>query len=381
MSLNKLDNNLILNESQQGRLIEELLGLSSAMVEALRGGANERAAKAICTMLLPYTNADAISVTDKTCVLAYVGYLEELFPADCQIRTKTTYDVLRDGRARTRLTEEEIGFPESHRRINAAILEPLVVMGDTVGVLKFYFKRASQVSKTEEMIAKGFARLISTQLAAHEAEHQRELNAIMELKMLQSQINPHFLFNTINTISSLTRTDSEKARHTLRDFAAFYRSTLEMDSESIELGEEINNTMRYVGLEQARFGDDKLKFECEIEEEGFRHFLVPPFILQPIVENSIRHGMPATGKLDISVKVFADNKFMHIEVKDNGKGMSEEKVKNLFIQQKKNGEGLGLALNNVHDRIRGYFGKRASIMAESNLDKGTTISFRLPLSK
>ncbi len=369
-------------EDERAALIEEMLSLSSAMVEALRFGYDKNSATLICNMLLPYTDADAISLTDKEKVLSYVGYLQEDYSPDNYIRTKVTHEVLKDGASRTVLNEEEIGFPEARHKINAAILEPLVVGHNTIGVMKFYFKSPEQVNKSQRMIAKGFSRLISTQIAAQETEHQRELNTIMELKMLQSQINPHFLFNTINTITSLTRTNPDKAREMLRNFAGFYRATLEQDAEAISLGDEIENVRRYVSLQQMRFGEERLTFKVSVDATLYDSFYLPPFIFQPVVENSILHAMPPIGTLSISISAETRDKNLLIKITDDGLGMEQEKADKLFVKGNKDemSEGLGMAMGNINSRVRGYFGRRAAINVVSEVGKGTTTTFVFPYS-
>ena len=365
-------------DEKRAALIEELLTLSSAMVEALRFGTTEEAARNICNMILPYTNADAISITDKENVLAYVGLLQEEYENGRKIRTKVTRQVLETGKSRTVLNEDEIGFIHAQHKINAAIVEPLVVAGNPVGVIKFYYRSATQVTKSQRMIARGFSRLLSTQIAAQETEHQRELNALMEVKMLQSQINPHFLFNTINTISSLTRTDPEKAREMLRDFAGFYRATLAKSDETISLYEELEITRKYTALQQMRFGEDRLQFEVSLRRDYQDDLQVPPFIFQPIVENSILHGMPASGTLHIIIAGELEGKNLIVRVTDDGVGMTPEIASMLFKESPITRRGLGLAMKNVYDRVKGHFGKRANIIVASEVGRGTTTTFILP---
>lgn len=374
----KLENFSLEQEDERATLIEEMLTLSSAMVEALRNGFNERSAQLISSLLLSYTTADAVSICDKSKVLAYVGFLEEQYPIGQEITSRASASVLKDGIARTMLTEEGIGFPESNGQINAAIIEPLVVVSRVVGILKFYFKSPDQVTKSERMIAKGFSKLISTQLAAQETEKQRELNAQMEVKMLQSQINPHFLFNTINGIMSLTRTNPENAREMLRDLAGYYRATLEQDDQTVTLGDELENTRRYMALQQMRWGDDRLTYEINGDDELEESVKIPPFVLQPIVENSVIHGMRTSGELHVSVDVSQDSKNVIIACKDNGRGMSQEQAKKLFKENESASDGLGIAMQNVHSRIKASFGKRSHIRVDTKRFVGTTVTFFLP---
>ena len=165
------------------------------------------------------------------------------------IRTQATHDTIADGSIRVLYCSEDIGFPQDATTIQAAIVVPITVGNAIEGTLKFYYRSAKKITETQKSIAQGFGRLLSTQMAATEMERQRKLATSMELKMLQSQINPHFLFNTINTIASLIRTDPTKARTLLRDFAVFYRRTLEDSSDRIMLSREIEQTMRYFARE------------------------------------------------------------------------------------------------------------------------------------
>ena len=156
--------------------------------------------------------------------------------------------------------------------------------------------------------------------------------------MLQTQINPHFLFNTINTIASFIRTDPMKARTLLREFAVFYRRTLEDSTERISLARELDQVQRYFNFELARFGEARLGLEVEASQT-LQTMMVPPFLIQPLVENAIKHAMPTEGKLTITVTASADGDDVVIVVGDDGVGMSEETCAN--ITQVESSTGLG----------------------------------------
>ena len=367
-------------EGERGIFIKELLDVSSEMVNSLRYGTLEQAAQKICDMLLQFTTADAISMTDREKVLAYTGFLEEEYPQGQAIRSQVTKEVIQTGKGRVALSPDEIGFPGTSDKINAAIVEPLDVAGETIGVIKLYFQDIAKLTLPQYMIALAYAKLISSQIAVFEAERQRDLNRVMELKMLQSQINPHFLFNTINTISSLTRTDVEKAREMLREFANFYRAILEQDPQSTTLREELENTRKYAYLQQMRFGEDRLQFNIDVDEELQDTFSLPSFVLQPVVENSILHGMPVKGVLNVEISGKVEGGKVIITLTDDGRGMDEATCQKLLEDTKKETEGLGLAMKNVHDRIKGHFGQQADIIVTSEIDKGTTTKFILPHS-
>ena len=357
-------------DSVRARQSNAVLQLASQTLEAMGEGLDAKSSQRICSLLLPSTAAIAVAITDDHSILGYAGYEESHNPTGAIIRTQATYATLADGKTRVLFTPEEIGFPNGAHGINAAIIVPLAVGKDVKGTLKFYYRSANHISETQKSIAVGFGQLLSTQMAASALEEQTALATKMELKMLQSQINPQFLFNTINTIASLTRTDPAQARTLLREFAKFYRSTLEDSRDLIEFQREVEQTQRYFMFELARFGEDRLELICDIQPE-VNEMMVPPFLLQPLVENAVRHAMPSEGKLTIRVTGMRTGDDVIVSVIDDGNGMTQEACQNILHPSST--QGMGIAVGNVHDRICGYFGPGTRLEAESELGKGTTV--------
>lgn len=380
-------------DSVRARQTDSMLQLSSQMIDLMQDGMTNRAAQSICELLLPSTAAIAVAITDRENIQGYAGYLEVENPAGASIRTQATHDTIADGKSRVMYTPQEIGFPHGATRIKAAILVPLIAGREIRGTLKFYFGSAKKITETQKSIAQGFGKLLSTQIAAVEMETQRELATSMELKMLQSQINPHFLFNTINTIASLIRTDPMKARTLLREFAVFYRSTLEDSQDRIPLERELQQTARYFAFEVARFGEERLELVLETGDymgmlSGSKSVtdllstsndvgvMVPPFLLQPLVENAVKHAMPAEGKLTVTLRVHVEESDVLLSVSDDGTGMTPDERARIMNPESQT--GLGIAAKNVHDRLHGFFGPDASMTVESQPGFGTTITLRLP---
>jgi len=271
------------------------------------------------------------------------------------------------------------------REIPAGIIAPLKVRDRTVGALKFYFTNTHEVNRTQYALVAGFSELISTQLAIHELELQEELTARAEVRALQAQINPHFLFNTLNTIASFTRTDPTRARELLREFSSFYRSTLDNSGSLIPVMREVQQTKRYLTFEQARFGDDRIDAEFAVDED-VQDAPVPAFIIQPLVENAVRHAMRDEGTLHIRVSVrAADENALAIEVSDDGVGMDKATAARLFSEtalagvSAPQGGGAGVAMHNISERIKRFYGPRSFAHVESAPGKGTTITLHLDL--
>lgn len=362
-------------DEHAARQSDELLNLASKMLEASQQGLTPEAAQQICELLLPATPAIAVAITDREVILGYAGYNAENNRAGTPIRTTATHETIADGQPRVLRRIDDIGgLPMSSARINAAIVQPLYIGRTIEGTLKFYYRRERQINQTQESVAHGFAELLSTQMAANALEEQTQLATSMELKALQAQINPHFLFNTLNTIASLIRTDPAKARELLRDFAAFYRSTLEDSEDLIELDRELKQVERYVSFQVARFGEERLQLEISVPEE-MNTLLVPSFMIQPLVENSVVHAMRAEGKLTVRVTGAFAGENVIICVIDDGVGMDAETLDSMM--SKESDTGLGIAVKNVKDRINGYFGPGSSMEVESELGEGTTVTFTL----
>ena len=361
-------------DSVRARQSDAMLKLASRTLACMNEGLDRTAAEKICELLLPSTAAIAVAITDKDRILAYSGYEESENPSGSIIRTHATHATIADGEMRVLFTPEDIGFPDEDSNIKAAIIVPLTVGRNVEGTLKFYYRRASHISETQKSIAEGFGQLLSTQMAAAALEEQTNLATSMELKMLQSQINPHFLFNTINTIASLIRTDPETARKLLREFAVFYRRTLEDSADLIMFGREMEQTRRYFTFEVARFGSDRVAMVEDIDSR-IDDMMVPPFLMQPLVENAVRHAMPSEGKLSISITGEVIGQDVIVRVMDDGVGMTEESRQNILHPE--SSTGLGIAVKNVHDRICGYFGPGTYMDVESELGVGTCVKLVL----
>ena len=285
-------------DTLRSQYTEQTLAVASAMLEDITGGLTRESAEEICRRLLPETRAMTIAVTDREMVLACVGELADDFPPGSPIHTPTTRYVIEHGIAQSFTNDIDVrGERGSRRNIPAGIIAPLKIRGKAVGALKFYYRSARHVNRTQYALASGFAELLSTQLTVYELERQAELTARAEVRALQAQINPHFLFNTLNTIASLTRTEPLAGARP----AARVRAVLSVDprrtpAQLIPVKREIDQTLRYLKFEKARFGEDRVAVSVDVDEDA-EDTLVPAFVIQPLVENAVRHAMRDEGAL------------------------------------------------------------------------------------
>ena len=377
-------------DTLRAQYTEQTLAIASDMLEDITNGLTRESAEMICRRLLPETRAMTVAVTDESTVLACVGELADEFPAGSSIHTPATRYVIEHGIAQS-FTSAQDGLGAygkgGRRHIPAGIITPLKVRGKAVGTLKFYFRSARDVNRTQYALASGFAELLSAQLAIHELERQAELTARAEVRALQAQINPHFLFNTLNTIAALTRTEPLRARELLREFAQFYRATLDNSGSLIPVKRELVQTMRYLKFEKARFGEDRIVVTVDAAE-GIEDVLVPAFVIQPLVENAVRHAMPDEGPLHIDIAVHnAEGSAVDIEVRDDGMGMDEDTAARLFNlavpvpdTSAPQGGGAGVAMHNISERIKRFYGPKSFTRVQSAPGEGTAILLHLDLS-
>ena len=201
-----------------------------------------------------------------------------------------------------------------------------------------------------------------------EGHQQLLLKARMDA--LSSQINPHFLFNTLNTVSSLIRFDPDSARRVVLKLSNILRRLLRKHETFVPLREELQFIDDYLDIEVARFGRDNLEIVKQIEQDTLEAF-VPSMLLQPIVENCLKHGLaPKIGGGKIRFRTTNLDGRLHIEIEDNGVGISEEKMPHVYVE--------GIGLSNVRERLHVLYGADFQLQIESRAGEGTLIRIDIP---
>jgi two-component system, LytTR family, sensor histidine kinase LytS len=348
---------------------DQVLQIANESLAYLRKGLDTETAGAVCRLALDRTEAAAVAITDTEAILGFAGLGEDHHSVEGPILTRATREAIELNEHRILESKADIGCPERTCLLRAAIVVPLEIRGQAVGTLKFYYTTPRLLNETQVTMAEGLARLLSTQLELSELDRQTELACQMELKALQAQIHPHFLFNTINTIAMLIRTDPEHARGLLREFAWFYRRTLEASDELIPLGKEIEYVQTYLHFEVARFGD-RIEVAEEVDPSTL-DVLVPAFAVQPVVENAVQHGMKPEGVLHIDVRARRLSRRIEIEIADDGVGIRPEDLPRVL--EPGFGRGLGIALKNVDDRLKGHYGPGSGLSVFSEPGEGTCV--------
>jgi two-component system LytT family sensor kinase len=201
-------------------------------------------------------------------------------------------------------------------------------------------------------------------------ERHQQLLLRARMDALASQINPHFLFNTLNTVTALIRVDPDTARGVVLKLSNILRRLLRKHETFVPLREELSFIDDYLDIEVARFGEDNLEIVKEIDDHTLDTF-IPSMLLQPIVENSLKHGLaPKLEGGRIYLRTSNSNGRLHIEIEDNGVGISEEKMPHVYVE--------GIGLSNVRERLRVLYGADFNLDINSHEGQGTRIKIDVP---
>ncbi|GAA0242459.1 hypothetical protein GCM10009527_043920 [Actinomadura nitritigenes] len=294
--------------------------------------------------------------------------------------------VLASGRPRV-IAPELLGCRDPLCRVRVAMVAPLTIEGRVEATLAAYWTgpSAARVRAVGEA-----ARLVTGQLELARLDTARIRLAEAEMRALRAQISPHFVYNSLTTIASFVRTDPERARGLLLDFADFARYSFRDPRDFTTLADELRSIDRYLLLERARFGE-RLRFDVQVAPEVLP-VAVPFLALQPLVENAIRHGMKGTrGPLHISIVARDSGAEAAISIEDDGVGMDPERLQEILAAPigrpgptgwgsvatpDRRGGGIGLA--NVDERMRQVYGEEYGLTVETALGAGTKVRLRVP---
>ncbi|MFY0543484.1 LytS/YhcK type 5TM receptor domain-containing protein [Brevibacillus sp. H7] len=357
---------------------ERAFNIAERILPHLKQGLTPQTARAAANLLYRELNASAVAVTNREQVLAHVGAGADHHLAGELLISRLGKSAIAQGDIQTGVSREQLSCPRKDCPLQAAIVVPIREGGSVVGLIKFYFKRPQQIRKVEEVLAKGLSNLISNQLTLALAEKMSGLMKDAELRMLQAQIHPHFLFNTLNSIVTLIRINPDLARHMTIQLGVFMRHNLKMTStQLVSIAQEMNHLNAFLDIVKIRFAE-QLHVQCQVEE-GVEEVMIPPGTLQPLVENSIQHGLrekPHGGLIAISVKRTKEQ--VEVVIEDNGSGISEELLDQLGQTPVKSRDGNGIGVHNVNQRLVSLFGPQARLHYANREEGGCRIRFAIP---
>ena len=204
----------------------------------------------------------------------------------------------------------------------------------------------------------------------HRLQEQEKLLLAAKIEALKSQINPHFLFNTLTSVSSLIRSQPETARTVIQKLSGLLRKLLRSQEQFVTLREELESIDEYLDIEVIRFGP-RLGVQKEIAPDTL-DVIVPSMILQPLVENAIKHGLTRkVGLGHITMRSRRDHDLLVLDVEDDGLGISDERLQTAMSS--------GIGLSNVHERLRVIYGATGRVVLRGSPGKGACAHLEIPV--
>lgn len=341
--------------------------IAERTLNLLSRGINRDSAPEIARIIFEETQVGAVAITDTERVLAFVGHGSDHHLPDSPISSALT---------RQAIAENRVIFADGvHDRyscsladncpLNSVLVVPLHVDQQVIGTIKLYEPSQKLFLNMNKALGEGITRLLSSQLILSRYEEQKDLLIMAELKILQAQVNPHFLFNSLNTIISIIRSDAGRARDLLIHLSNFFRKNLKRSVELSTLEEELDHINSYLKIEKARF-EDRLTVEMDIDR-SLLQLKIPSFTLQPLVENAIKHGISnMLGPGVARIQAYRDGDLAVIEIEDNAGTYCGD------------GEPNGLGIKIVDRRIKILMGESYGTTVACVPNEMTRITVTIP---
>lgn len=351
------------------------LAIASRTLPYLRHGLNLKSAEETAKIIFLLTKVDAVSITDREQVLAFVGKGDDHHKAGEPILTESTKRTIDNACLSVIRTQEDRGCPVPDCPLRSGVVAPLVAHGAVVGTIKLSRSQEAGIGEMDVQLVRGIGQLLSVQIELAEIDEQRKMREKAELKALSAQINPHFLFNTLNIIMSFCRTNPELARDLLGHLGTTLKYSFARHGDFVTIAEEMEEIKAYLEIVKSRFGS-RLTIALDIEEAALTA-PIPVLAVQPLVENAVQHGLfPKLSECHLAITAVKEDNIVSISVFDNGVGIKPEKLEQLFLET---ADGIGV--QNVHKRLKGIYGKEYGLKLDSRPGFGTWATIRIPCSK
>ncbi|MFP1627937.1 sensor histidine kinase [Streptomyces sp. 5K101] len=341
------------------------LHTASLAAPPLRAGLTEDTARKAARRLRSLLGTEALSLTDRDRVLAWDGPGADHHERQVMVRVA---QVLESGRSQSVHGDcEDLECP-----LRWVVIAPLTGEEGVLGTLVAYGSRESAVLVRA---ATEVARWVSVQLELAELDRSRTRLIEAEIRALRAQISPHFIFNSLAAIASFVRTDPERARDLLLEFADFTRYSFRRHGEFTHLADELRCIEQYLALAGARFGD-RLKVTLQVAPEVLPVTL--PFLcLQPLVENAVKHGLEdSRHECRITIAAQDAGSEATVTIEDDGVGMDPDELRAILAGERSTSSGIGLL--NVDERLRQVYGDDYGLVIETAAGAGMKITIRIP---
>ncbi len=360
-----------IESEKHSREIARAFQIASRTLTLLVNGLNEETYSELAKIIYEETGVGAVAITDTEKIRAFIGSGSDHHLPGRSIASELTLRAI---------SENKVIFADGIRDhyqcaisdgcpLGSVLVVPLCIDKDVIGTIKLYEPKNKLFLNMNKSLGEGITHLLSSQLLLSRYEQQKNMLVISELKLIQAQINPHFLFNTLNTIIAIIRNDANRARELLIDLSNFFRKNLKRSGDLSTLDEELEHVNSYLKIEKARF-ESRLMVEIEIDPALLK-MKIPTFTLQPLIENAIKHGISQMlSKGVVKVRAYQKDSFAIIEIEDNAGTFDEEKLAK---------DGLGIRL--VDKRIKNLLGDDFGTTVYCVEDEMTRVTIRMPMQE
>ncbi|AXG44726.1 sensor histidine kinase [Photorhabdus laumondii subsp. laumondii] len=337
----------------------------------LRKGFNENNSMRVAKVIYQQLEIGAVAITDREKLLAFIGIGSDHHLPGTPISSE---------QSRRAIENNEVVYADGNEIPYRCSINPICKLGSTlviplqgenqqvIGAIKLYEAKNRLFSSINRPLGEGIASLLSAQILTGQYERNKQSLLQSEIKLLHAQVNPHFLFNALNTLQAVIRQDSDQASQLVQYLSTFFRKNLKRSEEIVTLSDEIEHVNAYLQIEKARFREH-LQINIELPE-SLLHTKLPAFSLQPVVENAIKHGtsqLLETGR--VTIRAHQQNQLLILEVEDNAG----------LYKSASMGDGLGMSL--VDKRLRLRYGENYGVQIDCQPEKFTRVILHLPLIK
>jgi len=349
---------------------ERALKVAERSLELMARGFRPEAATELATIVKEETGVGAVGVTDTDRILGWAGLGGDHHRPGRPIASPYTKHAI---------ATNTVVFADGIRQaygctvspscpLSSVLITPLQVDGTVVGTVQLFEPRGRRFLNMNKSLGEGLGALLSSQLLISRYQEQKSLLVLSELKLARAQVNPHFLFNALNTIISILRRDADRSRDLLIHLSNFFRKNLKRSSDVSTLAEELEHVGAYLEIEKARF-EGRLVVETDVDP-GLLRLDMPSFTLQPLVENAFKHGLSGMlGAGRVSIRARRVDGAVVVEVEDNAGSWTAPT------------DGAGLGMQIVDKRVKNVYGKDYGLSVACTPHEFTRVTLRLPLTE
>jgi two-component system LytT family sensor kinase len=344
------------------------LKVAERTLRLLGRGIGPESAGELAAIIKDETGVGAVGVTDTERVLGWAGMGHDHHLPGNPIASHFT---------RQSIAENAVVFADGVRQryactvspdcpLDSVMIAPLQVDGVVLGTVQLFEPRGRRFLNMNRSLGEGLGAILSSQLLIARYQEQKSLLVMSELKLAQAQVNPHFLFNALNTIIAILRRDSERARDLLIHLSNFFRKNLKRSSDVSTLREELEHVGAYLEIEKARF-EGRLTVETDVDP-ALLSLRMPAFTLQPLVENAFKHGLSSSlGDGRAAIRAYRRDGAALVEIEDNAGAWTERRGK----------DGLGMQI--VDKRVKNLYGEAYGLSVSCVPQELTRVTIRLPV--